>query len=737
MGLSSALGLQSPHWHRVAMLKPRLASAARIRRVWVRGQRWHVLHHAGQGQACRLNPQAYGFAARLDGSRTVDDVWQLLDQQADPALGMDPSSQDDIIELLRLLHAQALLAHEQVPDFGTLGLSNTTKAPDPSKNLWAWRLPLMDPSDWLERHDPWARALFSLMGLTVWLALMGLMIGLWAVHGASLQDHALHWLPTPRSVWLSMLCYPVIKGLHEAAHALAVQRHGGTVKECGLSWMMLMPVPYVDASQAHGFAHAWQRGMVSGAGIMAELALASLGLAVWAWTDAGLLHELGFVVWFMGCTSTLLFNGNPLQRMDGYHLMTDLLQLPGLATRSSQWWQAKWLRWIGAHGLDAGTPHRMDSAQAAAGETRWLVAYAPAAWLYLWSLWIGICVWLGAISAPLGWLASTAVLARLALWPWARLVREAWQAQLLHTKRARSAWRPALALLAPLALLLAPWPDTPLVQGVVWAPEQALIRAEVEGQVREVLRRDGDVVQAGEPLLRLSNPRLLAERERVAAQLDRALQGEFQHMGTQSSQSGQSADEANQLQAQLSHIDEQIQSLTIAAHQSGTLRWPQAQDLPDRYLRRGTLIGHVIDAQPVVVRLALRQDSDHAMQHEEARASVRLSGSGQGGHPATIARDSTGATRQLHSAALSEAMGGDIETDPKDDKHLQTMRPIVWMDVRVPGLRLDGAAPHEPDTTSARLGQRAWVRLDHGMSPLIWQWLRRARQGMDAAFSAR
>jgi hypothetical protein len=96
-----------------------------------------------------------------------------------------------------------------------------------------------------------------------------------------------------------------------------------------------------------------------------------------------------------------------------------------------------------------------------------------------------------------------------------------------------------------------------------------------------------------------------------------------------------------------------------------------------------------------------------------------------------------GATRQLHSAALSEAMGGDIETDPKDDKHLQALRPIVWMDVRVPSLVLDGARPQAPNTSAPRLGQRAWVRLDHGMAPLIWQWLQHARQGVDAAFNAR
>jgi len=744
MGVSNAMGLQSPHWHRVALLKPRLASAVRVRRVWVRGQRWHVMQHAGQGQACRLNPQAYGFAARLDGTRTVDDIWQQLDQQASQAPGMDPPSHDDIIELLQLLHAHALLAHDQAADFGTWahaapshGLAparQTEHAKGPGKSIWAWRMSLMDPSDWLTRHAHWAHMLFSRSGLMVWLALMAWMCGVWAVHSSALRDHALHGLVSSRSLWLSALCYPVIKALHEAAHALAVQRFGGTVKDCGLSWMMLMPVPYVDASDAHGFAHAWQRGLVSAAGIMAEMALASLGLSLWAWTEAGLLHDLGFAIWFMGCTSTLLFNGNPLQRMDGYHLLTDLLQLPGLATRSAHWWKRQWLRW--AQG-ETHAQHRMDRAQAAPGESTWLWTYAPAAWLYQWALWLSMCLWLGAITAPLGWLMAALVVARLAIWPWARLVRETWQLQVLNGSRGRPFWRPALALTAPLALMLAPWPDATLVQGVVWAPEQALVRADVEGQVLEVLRQDGDTVQAGEPLLRLGNPKLHAQREQVAAQLDRAMQGEFQNLGLHGAASGQAADEAAQLQARLQHIEEQIRSLTITVHQPGTLRWPQVRDLPERYLKRGDLVGHVIDAQAVVVRLAMPQDSSRAMGSQVAQATVRLSGPSQPVLPATVARDSMGATRQLHSAALSEAMGGDIETDPKDDKHLQALRPIVWMDVRVPSLVLDGARPQAPNTSAPRLGQRAWVRLDHGMAPLIWQWLQHARQGVDAAFNAR
>lgn len=744
--------LQSPNWHRVAALRPRLASGVQVSRLWSRGQRWYVLHDAQRRHSCRLNPQAHEIAARLDGQATIDELWRHLDQAAHQAAGLEPPTQDDIIELLSLLHAHQLLAHEQCPDFGTLQDARATLAPGrianqagqqtglagagQAQSIWAWRLPMLNPSPWLNARASLTQVLFSGSGLMVWLLLMAWLGTLWALNASALQDHAQRWLLTPRYLWLSLVIYPLIKALHEAAHAMAVHRFGGQVTSCGLSLMMLVPVPYVDASAAHAFPQSSHRALVSAAGIMAELALASLGLSLWTWLEPGLWRDIGFMVFFMGCTSTLLFNGNPLQRMDGYHLLTDALQLPGLATRSSRWWQTRLLRaLVGSPTHLASNP--MDEARPAEGERPWLWAYAPLAWAYQWGLWVGISLWIGSWSAPLGWAMAAVVIVRLGVLPWSRLWRQVWGAHLQGAQPARVTWRAMALLLAPWLLLALPLPDSTLVQGVVWAPEQALVRPEIEGQVEQVLRADGDAVQPGDPLLRLSNPKLLAQRERVATQLDRAQQQAYQHLGNQGSQSGQAATEADQLQGQLNQLDEQIRALTVTAHQGGHLRWPQAMDLPGRYLKRGELVGHIVDGQAVVVRLALPQDKGQTMAHKTDRASVRLIGTWEPARQAQLLRDSVGATRQLHSAALSDAMGGDIVTDPKDEQHLQTQRPIVLMDVRVPTLTLDSATGTAASATQARLGQRAWVRLEHGLSPLVWQWLNLARLRADAVFSAR
>ena len=717
--------LSSPDWHRVAALRPRLRPRVSVEGQWVRGQRWQVLRDDDTGQACRLNASAYRIAARLDGLHALQDLWPLLDSHA------EAPTQDDIVAVLRQLQKQHLVEFDGTPDFGAASSSPLAQAPDTDdpvthrkSSLMAWRIPLGNPSRWLDQAEPLARAVFSVPGLLVWgLLMLGLLTGLF-MQGSALQAHATTWMHTPRHLALSLLLYPVIKAIHEAAHALAVRRWGGQVREAGITLLMLMPVPYVDASAANAFRHAWQRMLVSAAGIMAELAMAALGLWLWLGTTDGLLHDAGFVVWFIACVSTLLFNANPLQRLDGYHVMTDALHLPNLGTRSKQWWQAEGQRWLTQQDDAAQRDHRP---QPAPGERPWLVAYAPLAWVYQMLLWGTLVVWVGSVSSVLGWLGGALALLFGVIkpaWSWGRM---AWQAVLWRPRQERaSALRRVALLLVPLLALLLPWPDRLVVRGVVWAPDQALVRTEVDGLIQAVHQADGDTVKPGDLLVTLDNAKLLAQRERLAAQVMQAEQDQFSGMGIgqDAAQSGKAQDELQRLQAEVARLDDQIAHLQVRALSAGRLVLPNEHDLPGRYLRRGDLLGHVLTQHPPTVRVAVREADAVPLRQHLGDVSVRLSSQGQHAEPGTLVRDAVGATRQLPSAALSEQQGGDIQTDPQDEHHVNTTRPIVLMDVR-----LDQAAPAE------RLGERAWVRFDQGWSPPVVQWWRWARQRADASFN--
>ncbi len=724
--------LSSAQWHRVATLRPRLSAHIRSTRQWVRGQRWHVLQDPRTGQSCRLNAAAYEVAARLDGQADLQTLWQHLDNRPAGADGSEPPSQDEVLGIVQQLQRHHLLSFEQAPDFGALAAPVDASAmpaqTDPAvstpgqrrNSLLAWRLPLIDPQAWLLRASPLAHALFSGRGLACWLALMAaLLVGL-ILHGPALQDHARTWMHTRRYLLLAALVYPLIKAVHEAAHALAVRRWGGAVHEAGITLMLLMPVPYVDASAAHGFARAWQRAMVSAAGIMAELALAAIGLWCWRWTESGLLHDLGYIVWLVGGVSTVLFNANPLQRLDGYHLLTDALHLPNLGVRSRQWWQHGLAQWLRGAPPSPEAAHAGDAAPHARGERPWLIAYAPLSWAYQLVLWSGLSWWLGGIAAWMGWAMAGVTVCMGVLMPCWRTAQQAWQALLWSSASAGSGAphaavvRRAACLLGLPLLLCLPWPDRTVVQGVVWAPDEALVRPQTEGMVTTVHQADGASVKAGDLLVSLHNPRLLAERARIAAQLAQAEQGEFTHLGLDSAKAGQAGDQVQRWTAQLARVDEQLAELSVRAHRDGRLVLPQAQDLPGRYLHRGALLGHVLSMDAPTVRVAVAETDVAALRDRTRAVSVRLSAPGSPAVPASLLRDSVGATRQLPSPALSQDMGGDIATAPQDTQHLQTLRPVVPMDVQLQ----TGAAG---SVTDGRLGERAWVRFDMAWSPLPWQ----------------
>ena len=137
--------------------------------------------------------------------------------------------------------------------------------------------------------------------------------------------------------------------------------------------------------------------------------------------------------------------------------------------------------------------------------------------------------------------------------------------------------------------------------------------------------------------------------------------------------------------------------------------------------------------------MAVGQDQAPLLRDKTRAVSVRLSDPRGDAQAGQLIRDSIGATRELPSAALSDTMGGDTATDPTDDQHLRTLRPIVLMDGKLADRRrAEGPMPAPSDPNSqTRLGERAWVRLDHGWAPLIWQWARSAQGRINQTFTPR
>lgn len=716
------MAVHSDHWWRVATLKPRLAPHVRLRRQLLRGESWIVLADETSGRSVRLNRQAYAVAGRFDGRLSVQAVWEALQSLED-----EPATQDEVVDLLVRLREAALIDFDRPADFATLLPHLDRARPKPRFNPIAWRLPLGNPTRLLERLRPVQRLLSSPATFVLWLAGIAGLLLLGVQQAPALWDHAARWMTTPRYALLAVLLYIPIKLVHELAHGMAVRRWGGQVHEAGITLMMGLPVPYVNASAASSFTEPRQRIAVSAAGIMAELAIASVALPLWLWLEPGLARDIAFVTLVVTTVSTLLFNANPLQRLDGYYIATDWLELPNLGPRSRAWW----FDWLRRRLLRLP---ELEPMPLAPGERAWLVAYAPLSWLYTIVITTVAVLWLGGVSLVLGAAAAVLLIALLVVRPVfsliGQLARSA-QAQRAAGARLRLAGGLLAVLLA--GALLLPMPHHQLARGVVWPADRAQLRAGSAGFVGTLHRQDGDRVEAGELVVELLNPKLRSDHTRQLARVS-ALESELFHaLAGDAVAAAKTRSELAAAQSELAQLDEKLAGLAVRAQVAGRLALPAAGDLAERYVAGGQLLGQVLTGAPPTVRVALPEDRASDLGERLQGVSVRLADAPAGAWPARLLRDSIGAVPTLPNAALSQRHGGDVVTDPQDPDDRRTLRPVVLLDVQLldtpPSFAPPAiAAPGTAGTPGERIGVRAWVRFDQGRTPLALQfaaWLQR------------
>jgi putative peptide zinc metalloprotease protein len=157
---------------------------------------------------------------------------------------------------------------------------------------------------------------------------------------------------------------------------MACKHFGGEVHEMGFMLLVFSPCLYCDVSDAWRFPSRWQRIAVSAAGILVELALASAATIVWWYARPGLVQLVALNIMVICTVNTLLINGNPLMRYDGYYILSDLMETPNLWQRSREAFKHFWSDWL------LGQPAE-DDPLIPAGKRPLLAAYAMCSKIYM------------------------------------------------------------------------------------------------------------------------------------------------------------------------------------------------------------------------------------------------------------------------------------------------------------------------------------------------------------------
>ena len=701
--------LFSPQWYRVADLHLRLRKHVRIHRQVHRARIWYVIEDEATGRHHRLDPKAYAFVGRLDGQVSVDRLWNELLE----ALKDQSPTQHDIVRLVGQLHQADLVQCELTPDIEELFRRQERRERQlrwGMLNPLAFRTPLFDPTrllDWLQPKTVW---LFSQSALMVWIfsVLLG---GIIAVQNwTAIVTHAGTHLPSTRYVFLVWLCYPILKSLHELAHALAVRHWGGNVHEIGVSLLVLMPVPYVDASAAMLFSDKYARIVVSVAGIVVEVFFAVLGLIVWLNVSDGVVRDIAFTVMAIGGVSTVMFNGNPLLKFDGYYVLADWLEIPNLNFQVKRYWS-----WMARRYLLR--VKKIDPIDTAPGEIKWLFSYGLLSWFYRFAVMLVIAAWFSHFSLLLAALAVLLFLYPLIIKPVYEIFQYLRASHEIRRHRFR-AWvsTSGFVIAAAMFLMFVPLPYSTVAQGVVWLPDKAKIRAGVEGFVEDILVADGSQVRRGQPLIRLNNDALDIRKKVAQSKLATLKARYYASIGHDSAETDQLREEMSTVKNGFAQIEKEIDQLVIRSPLDGTLVIPHPEDQPGTLIAKGTILGYVFARQDVRLRAVIPQADAQLVRHRTKSVSVRVADHLQHIFQGELDRAVPSATTKLPSAALGYAGGGNILTDPMDKENLRALEPVFIVDVRVPDHKL------------SRVGGRAWLRFDHGKTPLLSQWSLRWEQ---------
>jgi multidrug efflux pump subunit AcrA (membrane-fusion protein) len=337
----------------------------------------------------------------------------------------------------------------------------------------------------------------------------------------------------------------VITALHEFAHGLACKHFGGEVREVGVLMIYyVLPAFYCNVSDIYRLGRRRERLWVIVAGIYWQLMVSATSAALWLiLTPYTFISDFMFLI-FLGGTLNIIFNCNPLIKLDGYYALSQWLRIENLQKRSADYVRAIVSRTLDGRSRDS----RLDADHSSLFVLYWLgsLAYSIALiWLIVG--WAGerlmsamglvgviLTIALAALLTEKWWRPAIASMRKAA--GRIRLTRSveggnvmSAQAEENRTEESgQSRWtrrriiKISLAAASLVAIFL-PWEASTGSDCALLLPpgRENVVRANTDAVLTEIYVQPGDAVSEGAKLARLANPEIEDRLTQLQSEIER------------------------------------------------------------------------------------------------------------------------------------------------------------------------------------------------------------------------
>lgn len=483
------------------------------------------------------------------------------------------------------------------------------------KDKWTFEymtIAKFDPNDLLDRLIPHIRWIWSkgfLIGSGIAIALMLAInivrwdefwqgtIDLYAFNRKSLWD-----------VVVFFILFVVSLGIHELGHALTLKNYGGECHEAGFMLFYGSPALYVDSGDGYLMTNRSHRLWFYFSGVYGELLLCCIGAYVWFLTVPGTpIHHLAFLVFLFSGLSGFLMNMNPLVRLDGYFILSEVLGIQNLREESFGFVK----RWLKRHifRLEVEEPHEQTKRK-----RRIFRTYGIIALLYTITLYSLILSWIKNIYfATFDWFAYV-LFPLTVLFLFRKKLREAFQflkVVYLDKKEILMKRRTKFWVGVAVVFLLSFLPITRMKISspfVVEPVQRAEIRSQMEGFVDQINVIENQKVNAGQLLGRLQNPQLKQSASRIQSRLD-LLDREIAAAASAGNnyEHGVKSRSKHQLLQEKAEVESNLQKLLLKSPVTGMVVTPVLHEKMGTFMPKGSLFCVVFDVQKTKTRISVSE----------------------------------------------------------------------------------------------------------------------------------